>query len=241
MDVITAYHSGSYRLISRMITALSHAFSLRSTNDKRIEGKPYVGTSHSGYPDPPNIQINLSSANIGKKARSRQYEMFGFSILAVMIQLGLIAVSAATVFHSQTRTAIGTDPETYGFPCYVTGSVLLSLGMGLCSRSIEQSTTEYAWTLRDKNLPKPTKLDKSHLLPRLIFIQRGQMVQEMKFDPHIIFAGRKHHILTSNRSEDVDKDMYLQKGPGSKRGLRTSGSNNRDNPEMDSSSPPVSP
>ncbi|KAI5861397.1 hypothetical protein GGS23DRAFT_149096 [Durotheca rogersii] len=117
--------------------------------NKSQERKPTQLQGPTSYPDPPNIQINLVSGNFGRKLWFEQAELIGASLVAVTIQLGLIAIAAITVFHPEVRSAIGTDPEAYGFSSYAAGSILLSLGIGLCSCSIEQSTTEFTWKLKE--------------------------------------------------------------------------------------------
>ena len=63
----------------------------------------------------------------------------------MVLQLSLLAIAALTVYHDPTRVSIGYDIQPYGFPCYIGGSVLLFVGVSICSVAIESSTIEFTW------------------------------------------------------------------------------------------------
>ena len=121
------------------------------------------------YPEPPNIQLNISK-NQSEPPFKEELEMLVAVSIAVTIQCGLICIAAITVFHQGVRNAIGVQAEVFGFPCYAAGSVLLSVGIAICSVAIGQSTGEHEWINEDEH-------DKPGGSPQLMFLQQGQSVQ----------------------------------------------------------------
>jgi hypothetical protein len=119
----------------------------------------------------------------------------------------LIAIAVVTVFHGPTRASL-SEPKAYGVPCYVTGSFLLSLGMGICSLAIEQSSVEFSWTTEVGKKPTSSHNESSRDLdvcPRLIWLQRGQTVNDQTFEPYAILAGPKRYVVSSSRIEDAKR------------------------------------
>ncbi len=148
-------------------------------------------------PGPPNLQLNLSSDHFEKTLIRKRHELFLAAVFAVVLQVGLIAIAAVTVYHEGTRERINHEPEEHGFPSFVAGSVLLVFGMLLCSLAVEQSTTERSWKVVD------SKTEELDYYPRLIWLQQSQTVSDQSFDPYAILAGPKKKIVTSSRIEDT--------------------------------------
>ncbi len=144
------------------------------------EAVPSQPSTPVTYLDPPNIQLNVSS-NTSESPFKKRFELFLAGLAAVILQCGLIVIAAVTMFYEGARNAIG-GAEVYGFPCYTIGSVLLSIGMAICSLAIEQSTGEREWK-RSKNVTKSNQGEneqrqgESNERPQLIFLQPGQRVQ----------------------------------------------------------------
>lgn len=104
-----------------------------------------------------------------------------------------------TTQYAPVRQSIAFgDPKVYGLPCYVAGSILLSLGVAFCSYVVEQNTKEVAWTV-----PDGEKASSRHSNPHLIYLQRGQTVNDQAFDPYIIFGGQKFEVVASARADSV--------------------------------------
>lgn len=183
---------------------------------------------------PPNLQLGLSSGQFPEHFPKKGHETFIAAVVAVSIQLSLIAIATITVYHTRTRQSIGTEPQTYGYPCYITGSILLSMGVAICSVAVERSTEEHNWTVyprvhqkhgrssmdassteRGVFQDKPDKSGKDH--PRLLWLQQSQEVNDQFFNGYAVLAGPKHHIITSSRIEDMRLDPH----PGSSASSKT--------------------
>lgn len=153
----------------------------------------------------------------------KRYELLLATVVAVLLQASLIAIATVTVYHLPTKNAIGVEPKSYGFPSYIVGSILLSMGIGLCSLIVERNTVESEWTLMKDYKPpfkktsrKPTsKGDREkNTYPRLLWLQRFQNVSDQRFDGYAILAGPKRNVVTSSRrkitNEAKQKRSVLQ-------------------------------
>ncbi|UPK95434.1 hypothetical protein LCI18_006369 [Fusarium solani-melongenae] len=161
---------------------------------------------------PPNLQLNVST---GQSSRAtKDAELFTASTTAVALQLSLIAIAAVVTYHGPTSKAVGVE-NLYGFPCYVSGSVLLCIGMAICSAAIESSTDEYVWTRstgdnisEDETDLQPTRD------PYIMWIQQPQSVGDQAFESYAILGGSKPYIITSSRSNDLWTAETSHKGSG---------------------------
>ncbi|KAK3312638.1 hypothetical protein B0H66DRAFT_484763, partial [Apodospora peruviana] len=162
----------------------------------------------------PNLQLNVSSGQSSRQKKAG--ELFAAAVVAVVLQLSLLIIAAVTVYHEPTKASIGYDPPPYGFPCFVAGSVLLFIGMGICSFAIESSTVEFMWKRNNKKhdvkiVPdaRPTPKSMVGQYPRLIWLQQSQRVNDQAFGAYAILGGSKRYILTSSRQEDVENTPDL--------------------------------
>ncbi|KAJ4401067.1 hypothetical protein N0V91_008208 [Didymella pomorum] len=115
------------------------------------------------------------------------------------------------------------EPKSYGYPCYIAGSVLLSLGIAVCSLAVERNTVEYDWKVLtkrkagDESAPGNSSVSMAQARkatsPRLLWLQQSQEVNDQAFDGYAILAGPKHHVITSSRIEDTEKHLN-KKQPG---------------------------
>lgn len=164
---------------------------------------------------PPNLQLGLSSNQFEQRYVKKRYEVFLAAVTAVLLQIGLIAIATITVFHQRTRRAIASEPKEYGYPCYIISSVLLSIGIGICSLAVERNTIEHSWRVL-QNVQQKKELESSSSLtidqsesfdssPRLVWLQQTQDVNDQAFDGYAILAGPKRYIVTSSRIEDTEK------------------------------------
>lgn len=196
---------------------------------------------------PPNLQLGLSSNQYDDRLLGKRDEVLIAAVAAVVLQVGLLAIATVTVYHPRTRRAIATEPKDYGYPCYMLGSVLLSIGIGLCSLAVERNTTEHDWRVlkpdrKDADLEQESDVVTSYKplvddCLRLLWLQRTQEVNEQAFDGYTILAGPKNHIVTSSRIEDTKKSsMGLAKVEVSKASGRTKGSSSTSSEDPYSSS-----
>jgi hypothetical protein len=164
---------------------------------------------------PPNLQLNFSSDHLGEQYRyKKRIELVVTAIVAVTIQIGLLVLAATTILYQPLRDSIGFDPKVYGLPCYLAGSTLLSIGVGTCSYAVERNTTEFVWTIPSNPEHSKSK-DVVNQYPRLRFLQKGQTVNDQKFDVYKLLAGPKRQILASARATtSVTSDGKQVRSPG---------------------------
>ncbi|RSL78383.1 hypothetical protein CEP51_008242 [Fusarium floridanum] len=176
-------------------------------------------TSHeSGHPrlppeaepafsGPPNLQLNLSSDHFDQNTLKKRHELVLAAVAAVLLQAGLIVVAATTAYHLKPGSSSLFEIKFYGFPCYAVGSVLLSIGTGICSFIVEHSTIEHSWEAVNRAGPKTDgeKAKPQLNAPRLIWVQRYQTVNDQSFKGYVILAGPKRRVVTSRRDDDIGK------------------------------------
>ncbi|VUC35734.1 unnamed protein product [Clonostachys rosea] len=148
-------------------------------------------------PGPPNLQLNLSSDFSDQGMLKKGHEIVLAAIAAVILQTGLIALAAVTAYRLSTGSSSLMESKPYGFPCYLAGSVLLSLGTGICSIIVEHSTIEHCWEVSQDDETEERR-------PRLIWLQQNQTVNDQAFDGFVILAGAKRRVITSRRRNPLD-------------------------------------
>lgn len=173
---------------------------------------------------PPNLELNFAFDHTDDRdGRRHSGELIGALISAIILQTGLLVFAILTVAYSPLRDRIGFDPEIYGLPCYLGGSVLLSLGVGLCSYVVERKTTEYAWVLAHGQAPTATTESTDQAsqsqasvdeYPLLVYVQKNQVVNDQKFDSYILLAGRKREVIASTRKADTASDAIREETSG---------------------------
>jgi hypothetical protein len=154
---------------------------------------------------PPNLQLGLSSDQSEDARKSRRGEMFGAGVAAVTIQASLIVIASVTVYSSPIRSSMPSQPKTYSYPCYMAGSVLLSIEIGTCSYMVERNTVEYTWRVPTKDQEDvesgssgSEESKKTKKTPRLVCLLKNQEVSDQKF-----LAKAKQQIVTSSRLKDT--------------------------------------
>lgn len=127
-----------------------------------------------------------------------------------VLQLGVLVFSGFTVHHSALKFEKGGAPVVgYAFPLTAIGTITLVAGMFICSSVVERSTKEEVWITKPR-LQNPTidsvpEEQKGELVTpevQILWLQRGQPVNDQLFDSFAIFAeGKRHKILTSCRAQ----------------------------------------
>lgn len=204
-----AYHSYSYMVIMKMIryARLTLGITVKDSKPNTQTEFDWLGA--------PNIQLGLASNQYDPGVIRKGHEVFLAAIAAVLLQLSLIAIATVTVYHSPTRRAISIEPENYGYPCYIVGTVFLCIGIAICSIAIERNTTELEWRVlplkkdEGENTSRvvPTSKYKPGIesAPRLLWLQQSQEVNDQAFQGYAILAGPKYHVITSSRLEDAER------------------------------------
>ncbi|RYP05608.1 hypothetical protein DL765_009791 [Monosporascus sp. GIB2] len=85
---------------------------------------------------PPNLAVNITNATASAD------ELWRWAILGILLQLvGMIIPGLTTYYWHWTKA--GTPVQSYGYPCFLTGSVLVILGVLGCGHVIEGKTVEH--------------------------------------------------------------------------------------------------
>ncbi|KAK6723249.1 hypothetical protein SNK04_002100 [Fusarium graminearum] len=137
----------------------------------------------------PNLQLNIPCKDVSEK--KHHYHLVLAAIVALVLQVALLAIAVSTVYFIS-----GFDPEPWGLPCYLGGSILLFFGMLACSVAIEKRTRELTW-YRPGVGEDPKEF-------YLLWIQRNQRVSEQDFGSLVIDGGTRRHLMTSSREEDLE-------------------------------------
>ncbi|OBS27877.1 hypothetical protein FPOA_01819 [Fusarium poae] len=140
----------------------------------------------------PNLQLNIPCADVSEK--NHHYHLVLAAVVALTLQLALLVIAVSTVYF-----IAGFEPEPWGLPCYLGGSVLLFLGMLACSVAIEKRTRELVWFISNR-VDNSGQREEFHL----IWVQRNQRVSEQDFGSYIIDGGTRRQVMTSSRHEDLE-------------------------------------
>lgn len=217
------YHSYSYKVIHLWLKALLKRVTVDIEQGPSEEQPKKAALESAKGLGPPNLQLNFSSDHVDTYRYRKRNELIVTAILAVAIQIGLLVLSGTTALYQPLQKRIGSAPKDYGLPCYLAGSILLSLGVGVCSYAVERNTTEYVWTIlknhkdseqeSKQERKKEAKSDEDlNLYPHLIFVQKSQVVNDQAFGAFVMLAGPKRQIIASARNEasatNTHKDEY---------------------------------
>ena len=135
---------------------------------------------------PPNLQLGLSSDQYEEQNITKRLGVVVAAVAAVILQTGLIAIATVTVYHDRTRRAIAFVPDDYGYPCYVIGTVLLCIGVGICAKAVERNTTKFDWRLTPPEERKSQQKDQRDLTTLTLYLlgtylRRGNVPESFGF------------------------------------------------------------
>jgi hypothetical protein len=129
-----------------------------------------------------------------------------------VVQLSVLALSAVVAY--QMKLGKNGRIVGYGYPLTATGTVVLVVGMLICSHVVDQCTVEDVWKFhhvdgepsggKDLNLKDIRNgYGKIETLgPRLLWLQRGDCIGDQHFSSFGIFgSGARDSILTSRRGD----------------------------------------
>lgn len=134
----------------------------------------------------PCVSLNISSDSIRDLAI--------VAILGMAIQLGMLAFSAASVYHPSFKNRFQKSDsavEQWAFPMMATGTGLLVIGMIICSRIVGNYSDEFEIL--------PAGKQKMHLL----WVQREHKVGDQAFDSFILLPGGRREPGHETESERI--------------------------------------
>jgi hypothetical protein len=161
--------------------------SSQATDQNSQKGKPWQALKS------PNLQLNIPCED-SYEQRHRSHLLLA-AMVALTLQVALLVIAVSTVYFIS-----GFEPEPWGLPCFLGGSVLLFIGMLACSVAIEKRTRELIWYIPGKATTSKEKRRSFDLL----WVQRSQRVSEQDFGSYVINGGSRRYVMTSSRREDVE-------------------------------------
>jgi len=106
----------------------------------------------------PNISLNLHGG-------SKLEDLYTIAACGIVLQLGVLIFSGLAVYYPgwSSKFQKNNRPiQSYAYPLMAAGTVVLVVGMIICSAVIEQSTTEEKWVVSDTPPPNRTTGQQSH-------------------------------------------------------------------------------
>ncbi|KAL7929360.1 ankyrin repeat-containing domain protein [Trichoderma chlorosporum] len=142
--------------------------------------------------DVPNISHNRYK-NMGRG------ELHLAACFGILLQIGFLLYCGFITNYSKITSKFRKDGNTvarYAFPLTIIGTVVLSIGMFICSNVVESSTKEETF--------QPAE----HWRARLVWLQQEKTVGDEEFQSFALYTGEDQpNIITSSRadhSEDSD-------------------------------------
>lgn len=144
----------------------------------------------------PNIILNLPYA------ASSSRELWTFAVIGCTLQSIVLTLAALTTYHWEYNGG-SKNLSQYGYPCFLTGTLVLFFGLMLCSYVIEASTTED--NLAISHAPE----DSDYQIMR---IQLSCVASEQRFSSFAIFNDDKDKTLRTSRLNNQDHSFLAATG-----------------------------
>ncbi len=142
----------------------------------------------------PNISLNLRNRKSGLELRLT-------ALVGVSLQLGVLVFSGLITYVPSWELAKeGRRVERYAYPFTASGTVILVVGMIICSCVVEQRTVEDVWKFTSTE---------GHLL----WLQQGGEVGNQQFNSFAIFAKRSHDSIRTSRLFELSKHISEKDRP----------------------------
>jgi len=158
----------------------------------------------------PNIVLNYDAPGRGRRRYLPGYALFG-----AMLQLGVLVMGGLTTYNPTFELREHNSPiSPFAFHLTTIGTILVVVGMMICSKIIEWSTAEVTWDSAGG--------EEFYLL----WVQNGQVVNDQQFGSYAIFAkDKRSSFKTSFPShlayEKKPNPPPVQTGPVPKNALHT--------------------
>ena len=177
------------RSVARKIMTTSYAVS-KGLYERRLGGRSESTTSlsvseaHKHGSGAPNITLNV------RGAISSEWELRALVIFGFIMQTMVFAMSALATYRWQW-TGGSQMLSTYGYPCFIVGSIALSGGLVACSRVIQGST------IVEELVPFEARSEAAHYQP--LRIQKACTVDDKHFPSFAIFNAPEEPAIRTSR------------------------------------------
>ncbi|KAK3293620.1 uncharacterized protein B0H64DRAFT_419316 [Chaetomium fimeti] len=133
----------------------------------------------------PNLTLNVHN-------QLSRGELYVVALFGIILQLGVLAYSTCiTYLPAFTLLKDGNPVARYAYPCTAVGTLLLVVGVLVCSHVVENSTEEATY------FPGPSKK------ARVIWLQRSGTVSDQAFESFAIFPQEAQVLVrTSQRAPE---------------------------------------
>ncbi|KAL1610698.1 hypothetical protein SLS60_002368 [Paraconiothyrium brasiliense] len=158
-----------------------------TTHWKRV-GKRSSGKGQPAFAPNPNISLN-----IGVK-KQPTWVFWTIAVVGLILQMGVIVLAAVGVWILDWDLNEGkSSAKIYAPTMYITGSILLCIGMWSCAALIGQTTDEIRFKRNSERSP---------MRARLLWLQPGpQVIGDQTFDPYAYLENPEKdplHVWTSS-------------------------------------------
>lgn len=140
----------------------------------------------------PNISLNLHS-------HVNKFELYLVAIFGTVVQTAVLVYAHQSDYNSALRERLESTPVAWAWYCTLMGTIGVVVGMLCCSYIIDKSTIEERYPVEG----------------HIIWLQKGETVNDQVFHSHAIFANeKKSNIMTSRRnhrlvdSNNIDSRLF---------------------------------
>ncbi|KAK2777228.1 ankyrin repeat protein [Colletotrichum kahawae] len=171
-----------------LVAGDGEVFDLESAEDQDlIKLSPHHHTiqisTESLHNPTPNLALNAG------KAIASPTELWFWAVIGVLLQLFATAFPGI-VTYSWRWSKVGSPVAQYGYPCFLIGTILLTLGMTLCGHIIEGVTTEQEISLTTGGKRRNLKF---------FSLQGSRTVGDQKFPSCVLFLAEDDNVLKISR------------------------------------------
>ena len=163
-------------------------------------------------PSAPNISLNIHGP-------SHNSELYAAALCGILSQFGVLVFCAFSVYQPTFKKGFPKDRKPvpfYAFPLMATGTVVLAIGMVICSYIVEASTEEKVYSVPGTGSASSGSRP-SDLKVRILWLQKSHVVSDQKFDSHVVFGPKESGprdgagILTSRRNTSTESPSSSQR------------------------------
>ncbi|KAL7957456.1 ankyrin repeat-containing domain protein [Trichoderma compactum] len=153
-----------------------------------------------------NLKHDVPNISHNRHRNSGRGELHLAACFGIFLQVGFILYCSFIAKYSKITSKFQKDDHavaSYAFPLTIIGSVVLSIGMFICSHVVESSTMEETF--------QPTENRRA----RLVWLQQEKTVGDQEFKSFALYTGEDQpNIITSSRADHGENlDEQQRQGP----------------------------
>ena len=149
----------------------------------------------------PNILLNFNSSS---SSTGRDTELWMVAVLSVVLQLAVLVFGAlATYVWKWTKRGISVG--SFAFPITAAGTLSVCVGLTLCSRIVEASTTETYWKINPE-ITKGRRL-------QIVWLQKARLIHGTNIQSLAIFASEDQQKNGLRCLRTSQRNLRLEESP----------------------------